>query len=308
MPTSDPAHLRIGEVSRRTGVPVATLRAWERRYELLRPTRTTGGHRLYRDGDVARVEAMRALVADGWLAAAAARQVARDVRTAPGGGEDGDGDLGPVSLLVGRLVAAIEAYDAAAVHAVIDEALTRFDVPTALDLVVVPVLREAGDGWAQDAGVVAREHFTSHAVRPRLLELLRAPSAGPETVLAATPADEDHDLGLLAACATAAWAGWRVHFLGARTPAEALGRAARRLQPTVVLVAAVLREHGEHFAAAPPDLGEIPLVLGGAGFHAQDVAALPNARLHHGGYRDLPALLLAVRDRSGASTGADVSE
>ena len=39
--------LRIGELSRRSGVSRELLRAWERRYGLLRPTRTEGGFRLY---------------------------------------------------------------------------------------------------------------------------------------------------------------------------------------------------------------------------------------------------------------------
>ena len=42
--------LRIGELSKRTGVSAELLRAWERRYELLRPTRSAGGLRLYSPG------------------------------------------------------------------------------------------------------------------------------------------------------------------------------------------------------------------------------------------------------------------
>ena len=42
-------HLRIGELSRRVGVSTELLRAWERRYNLLSPTRTAGGFRLYGD-------------------------------------------------------------------------------------------------------------------------------------------------------------------------------------------------------------------------------------------------------------------
>jgi MerR family transcriptional regulator, light-induced transcriptional regulator len=70
--------LRIGEVSRRTGVAVPTLRAWERRYQLLDPDRTEGGHRLYGERDIDRVRAMMRLLDEGWSAAAAARQVARE--------------------------------------------------------------------------------------------------------------------------------------------------------------------------------------------------------------------------------------
>jgi DNA-binding transcriptional MerR regulator len=72
----DLATMSIGEVARRTGVTVPTLRAWERRYGLLVPVRTAGGHRRYREEDVRRVLAVLELVRQGWAVAAAARQVA----------------------------------------------------------------------------------------------------------------------------------------------------------------------------------------------------------------------------------------
>ena len=72
--------LRIGELSRRVGVPVESLRAWERRYGLLEPSRTPGGFRLYGEDDVARVLAMRANLERGLFAAEAARlALAEDV-------------------------------------------------------------------------------------------------------------------------------------------------------------------------------------------------------------------------------------
>jgi DNA-binding transcriptional MerR regulator len=67
--------LRIGEVARRAGVTTATLRAWEARYGLLPPARTAGGHRLYREADVGRVQAVRQLVNRGWSVAGAVSQV-----------------------------------------------------------------------------------------------------------------------------------------------------------------------------------------------------------------------------------------
>lgn len=55
----------IGELSSRTQVHTVTLRAWERRYGLLKPQRTPKGHRLYNENDVATVEKILALVARG---------------------------------------------------------------------------------------------------------------------------------------------------------------------------------------------------------------------------------------------------
>ncbi len=52
----------IREVSRLTGVNPVTLRAWERRYGLIQPTRTDSGHRLYSQADI---EAVRSILA--WI-------------------------------------------------------------------------------------------------------------------------------------------------------------------------------------------------------------------------------------------------
>jgi DNA-binding transcriptional MerR regulator len=71
-----PATMPIGAVAYRTGAPTSTLRAWEHRYGLLRPTRTSGGHRRYSDQDVQRVLAVLELAARGWAVGAAARRVA----------------------------------------------------------------------------------------------------------------------------------------------------------------------------------------------------------------------------------------
>ena len=82
----DPATMSIGEVARRTGVTVPTLRAWERRYELLVPIRTAGGHRRYREEDMRRVLAVLELVRQGWavLEQPTTRQIARAVAGRPG--------------------------------------------------------------------------------------------------------------------------------------------------------------------------------------------------------------------------------
>ena len=72
----DLAAFRIGELSQRTGVGVATLRAWESRYRLLHPSRTAGGQRLYSAEDETRIEEVKRLVASGTALGAAARWVA----------------------------------------------------------------------------------------------------------------------------------------------------------------------------------------------------------------------------------------
>ena len=68
--------MRVGELARRTGVGVSTLRAWERRFGILRPIRSPSGQRLYTDADVERVAAVCRLVAEGLTLSSAVGRVA----------------------------------------------------------------------------------------------------------------------------------------------------------------------------------------------------------------------------------------
>jgi MerR family transcriptional regulator, light-induced transcriptional regulator len=288
---SEDAVLRIGEVARRTDVAVPTLRAWERRYGLLDPQRTEGGHRLYRESDVERVQRMRRLLDEGWQAAAAAREALRPP-PAPTrlSAVAGAGD--PASVLVDRLRTAIEGFDAAAADEVVDDVLARLEIPRALDEVLLPVLRGVGEGWQEDPRVIAREHFATNTLRPRLHRLLRAsPRSGERTCVAAAPEHEEHDLGLLAGAVVAASAGWRVHYLGARTPSRALERTVAELGADAVLVGAIFRTHAEEFLDDPPALAGTPVVLGGEGFRSEDASRLPNALVHTGPISSVAGLL-----------------
>ncbi len=290
------AVFRIGEVARRTGVSVATLRAWERRYDLLDPDRTDGGHRLYADADVHRVEAMQQRLAQGWSASAAARDVRSAVATRAPAIDTGTSS--PAAALTDELEAALDAFDAGRADLALDDAFARLSLPAALDEVIMPAMRWVGDGWQDDPRVIAREHVATNAIRPRLLRLLRTatPVAG-HVCVAATPEDEEHDLGLLAASAVAAISGWRVHFLGSRTPRAALERACSELRPEIVMVAATYADRATTFLDDPLDIGEASLVVGGAGFEGLQPTG-ERRFVHTGSYRDLPGVLAAAVDQA----------
>src|SRR5688572_26922040 len=105
---SPPAVLRIGELSRRLGVSDHVLRAWERRYGVLRPVRTAGGFRLYSEADLDRVRRMQAFLAQGLSAAEAARAaVDGEMPAAAGAGTGGpalhDGPAEAIATLAGAL-------------------------------------------------------------------------------------------------------------------------------------------------------------------------------------------------------------
>jgi PAS domain S-box-containing protein len=81
--------MRIGELARRTGVGVSTLRAWEIRFQFLEPERSPAGHRIYVEADIDRVDAVIRLVAEGLTLPAA---IARVANMGTGALPDGEGE------------------------------------------------------------------------------------------------------------------------------------------------------------------------------------------------------------------------
>lgn len=269
--------LRIGELSRRTGVSPDTLRAWERRYGVLRPQRTAGGFRLYTRADEARIREMQALLAEGLAPAEAARRAVESsergprVAAAPGGDPIAD------------LRDALEGFDGGAANAAIDRVMGSLGLGSVLSHVILPYLRDLGDRWAAGEISVAQEHFASGVIRARLAEFSRGwdEGEGPRVLLACAPA-EQHDLGLLCFGLAMRERGWRVTMLGADTPVATIAETAQRLRPAVCVIAATVRER---LAAHEEDLrhlaGITALVLAGPGA-TRDVARRVGARIETG--------------------------
>ena len=236
--------VRIGELSRRTGVGVDTLRAWERRYGLLRPQRSPGGFRLYGTTDQERVAAMKAMIDSGVSAAEAARlAVSRASPAAESGvGEGGDDHAE-------RLAAALDRFDEADANAILDDAIARFTVNAVASRVLLPVLHEIGTRWESGEVSVAEEHFATALLRGRMLALGRnwGAGGGPLAVLACPPG-EQHDLGLIAFGLVLREGGWRIALLGSDTPIETIADAMAKLAPNAVVLAAVTREPFERVA------------------------------------------------------------
>jgi DNA-binding transcriptional MerR regulator/methylmalonyl-CoA mutase cobalamin-binding subunit len=269
--------LRIGELSRRTGVSPELLRAWERRYGLLNPTRSTGGLRLYGPEDLERVLRMQQNLAEG-LAAAEAAVLASET-----GGEPSGVVFDPLSAR-SDLGAALEAFDEPYAQAILDSLLSSTSLDSLLGEVVIPYLHELGDRWERGEVSIAQEHFASAVLRGRLLGLARGwgRGFGPRALLACLPG-EQHDLGLIAFGLALRARGWRITYLGGDMPIESIVSAARAVDPAFVVLSAVDSERVRRSTAELKKLGRAhSICLGGAGFGEAEAKAL-GATLLEGG-------------------------
>lgn len=266
--------IRIGELSRRVGVSSELLRAWERRYGLLSPSRTEGGLRLYSEDDERRVVRMLEHLAAGVSAAEAARLTRRELESGPLPLVDLEPSEVATPVATGEhLVRALDQLDETAANAALDRLLSGFALETVVTETVLPYLRDIGERWQQVGDVVvAQEHFATALLRGRLLGLARGWGGGygPMALLGCFPG-EQHDLGLICFGLGLRANGWRVTFLGPDTPFAAMGEAARQVQPAlIVLTTLTPLDRG----AVEEELAAIsayaPVALAGAGVKESD--------------------------------------
>ena len=277
---SEPGYLRIGELARRTGASPELLRAWERRYGLLRPTRSQGGFRLYTAADEERIRRMREHLARGVAAAEAARLAADAEPPRPGtdtttpaipAPETTTAAPPPLQAAARELAGALDRFDEERAHAVLDRLLAAYRLETVLRDLLVPYLHDLGERWAGGEVSVAQEHFASNLLRGRLLGLARGwgQGHGLAAVLACLPG-EQHDLGLIAFGITLYRRGWRIIYLGPDTPLATIGQATERIAPELVVLAGTVPEPFAAHADAIADLTrQTTLAVGGAGATAE---------------------------------------
>ncbi|MEP7227355.1 MAG: MerR family transcriptional regulator [Gemmatimonadales bacterium] len=230
----------------RTGLTPHILRAWERRYQVVAPSRSEGGQRLYSDHDVQRLKLLRRLTDRGHsisrLAGASLEDLERSAREegGPKPAETEAPDSGAEEFRSAALSAA-HRLEAAELHAVLERAAVSLGVPGFLDQVVGPSLQEIGRGWSEGTVSIAQEHLATAVFRRVLGWLLRVYEvnhSAPRLVVATLPR-QWHELGAMLAAAAAASQGWDVTYLGADLPVAEIVAAARQVSANGVALSIV---------------------------------------------------------------------
>ncbi len=206
-------------VVRETGVPADTFRAWERRYHVPIPHRTTTGQRLYSERDIALIRWLRERTDDGLT-------ISQAIRLLEPGAEADVAPDAPAAwpLLEQQLFDALLRLDASAAEAVLGEAFALYSVDDVCLKLIAPVLREIGVGWHAGTVSVGQEHFASQMLRRKLQQLLAVYDvvSGHATIVAACAPGEYHDIGLLILALLLVRRGYRVVYLGADMPLDGL--------------------------------------------------------------------------------------
>lgn len=215
----------IGTVSELTGVNSVTLRAWERRYGLIRPERTPSGHRLYSESDIRLIEHVLQELESGMPISSVARHITTLEPDELEETHDGSEVIDTWGDYRQSMIKAISRFDESVLDAIYSEAMSLYPVDIVTSRLVVPLLQELGERWsAGGEGGIAEEHFFSVFMRNKLgarFHHRNANNNGPVIIAACLPG-EYHEFGLLLFALSAHARGYRLILLGTDMPLHEL--------------------------------------------------------------------------------------
>jgi DNA-binding transcriptional MerR regulator/methylmalonyl-CoA mutase cobalamin-binding subunit len=222
----------IGVVARRTGLKPDLIRAWERRYGAVEPTRSEGRHRLYSDADVERLTLLKRAVEGGRSIGSVADRPNEELHELIAG--DRPPAAAPTSQgadeIVSACLEAVRDLDGQALQLHLERGAVALSRSELLLGVVVPLMRRIGELWRQGDLRPIHEHLASGVVRTFVggLGSSRPGAEGAPALVVTTPTGQRHELGALIVAACAREEGWRVVYLGTDLPAEEIAAAAAR--------------------------------------------------------------------------------
>ncbi|PPD47939.1 MAG: transcriptional regulator [Methylobacter sp.] len=245
------AQYLISTVTKRSGVKSDLVRAWERRYQAVSPTRTAGGHRVYTDLDIARLKLLNEATSSGHSIGQIANLSLDDLKkllqhesTAPVSTYK---SINPPAALnserrflaedyIEKCYAAVLAFDAHGLESHFENAIVELGPQLFIENLLTPLLTQIGERWREGELRPVHEHMASSIIRS-LTYILRNNTpcaANAPRMIVTTPIGQLHELGALLAAIIAEFKNWKVTYLGANLPSEEIAAAVKYTQAKAV--------------------------------------------------------------------------
>ncbi|MEI6043943.1 MAG: MerR family transcriptional regulator [Chloroflexota bacterium] len=259
----------IKAVAHMAGITEPTLRAWEKRYNILAPQRTESGHRRYTKRDIYRIIWLKHRLEEGMSISQASTllltqsetnlldSLPLELKTTPKGRKTNgrrspnaaieatqNNEVRSLAVLIQELLKSFLDFDELRADQLIAEAIGLYSPEAVCIDIIQPVLIEIGQLWMLNETTVATEHFASNICRTRLnsmLDSLPIVKDGPLLLTACGPY-EFHEIGIIITTLFLRRHGRRVIHLGQNVPAVDLEKDLRRLKPTLVIFSAARTE------------------------------------------------------------------
>ena len=253
----------IKAVVKYSGINAHTLRAWERRYGVIKPARESNGRRMYTPEEAERLKMLASLVAHGHAIGNLARLTDDELRSlhrrlvnAPVGDGQEAGHSRPLKLVTTpeaisescqRVLDVLSNFELEKLHNELLRAKAQHSARSFVLDVALPLVVTVGERVLSRKMSIAQEHALSAILRVQLGDIvyslrrgvdLEGVSSAPgsfKITMAAQDGDL-HEFGILMSAVLCAVYGVRCHYLGPNLPAQPLAEAAAILGSDAVLV------------------------------------------------------------------------
>jgi len=210
----------IRDIEKLTGISVFTLRAWEKRYCITSPERTSTNIRFYCHNDLKRILNISLLINNGHKISKIAcldNEMLCELVLEAGKNKNDD------NIYITGLIDAMISVDEEKFNSVFEESVQHSGFENTMIHVVYPFLQKIGILWQTGNTNPAQEHFAEHLVREKLIAAsysLEKPKKFKGTFLLFLPVHETHETGLLFYNYLLRKKGYRVIYLGAAVAFE----------------------------------------------------------------------------------------
>jgi DNA-binding transcriptional MerR regulator len=216
-------HYTLNELEKLTVIKTATIRVWERRYNIINPKRTDTNRRWYDDEDLRRLINISIIYHSGIKISKIAKYSGSELEE-------------KVELLtrnsaisdtnINSMIVAMLSFNANAVNVILLRSVINNGFEETFSNVVFPFLRRVGIMWHTGSANTGEEHFITNIFRGRLIaaidSLPQANDPKRKRVIMFLPENELHELGLLFYSYLIRRLGHEVLYLGQATPFPAL--------------------------------------------------------------------------------------
>jgi MerR family transcriptional regulator, light-induced transcriptional regulator len=240
----------IKVVSQITGLSVFVIRAWEKRYDVVIPSRTETNRRLYSEEDIEKLKLLNDALHSGHNIGGIASLSVNELKTILGNKntftqnnkvESKEYILEDTKSFVDDCISAVKIYDGKTLETILHKASAKLSQPQLIEDLIIPLVYTIGNLWHDGDIRIANEHLASSVIRLFLSNLIEQniPSNNAPIIISATPRGQDHELGALIVGVTAAFLGWKVIYLGPNLPEEEIAAVSNSLGAKVVALSLV---------------------------------------------------------------------
>ncbi|MBX3320856.1 MAG: cobalamin B12-binding domain-containing protein [Nitrospira sp.] len=230
---------RIHRVAKLTGLSKDVIRVWERRFNLLKPTRGTNRYRNYSDEDVMMLRYLKEQLDGGASIGELAKLGREELVTRARANTP---RVAVVENMFGRLLqellSTLNPLDRVTFEKRLNGAVAVVPFDEALSGILLPLQEQVGQLWHDGHIGIAVEHYVTSQIQQKIFSAMNQLPVAEfgATVVVACPPGEEHDIAALAVAYQCRVRGCRVYYLGANVPIAALVKLCHEVKPDLTII------------------------------------------------------------------------